>query len=113
MFKRSRLREFTTSVIVMQLLIFSQSVKAQTDPTRPLGLGKGAQQVSTKGALTLESIIHREQGKVAIVSGKMLKVGDEIGAYKVHAIGDKTISLVSPDREVTLSLFSDVVINSK
>ena len=86
---------------------------AQTDPTRPLGLGKSSQKVASKGALTLESIIHREQGKIAIISGNMLKIGDEIGAYRVQSIGDKDILLVSPDRKITLSLFSGVVVKSK
>ncbi|WP_448549031.1 hypothetical protein [Thalassotalea fusca] len=100
-------------VISCTMLLFSASSFAQSDPTRPLGLVSGGQQIVQKGALRLESIIHREQGKTAIVNGQMVKVGDTFGAYQVRAIGDKSITLESPERAVTLNLFSGVTVNSK
>lgn len=100
-------------VIGWSTLLLSANSFAQSDPTKPLRLSSSGQQVVQKGALRLESIIHREQGKTAIVNGQMVREGDTLGAYQVRAIGDKSITLESPERAITLNLFSGVAVNSK
>lgn len=86
------------------------------DPTSPIAgsvIHSVAEQASSD--LVLQSIIKNSQGKTikAIISGKLVSVGDSVSIYKVKSIVDGKAVLSSSDAERTLKLFSQAVVNYK
>lgn len=73
------------------------------DPTRPLlSLEKpGASQVP---AWELQAIIISKNRKLAIFNGQTLRLGSEVGGFKVVAITPNTVHLKGPDGKMTLFL---------
>ena len=85
----------------------------QVDPTRPFGVTNNPAQVIKGKQLTLQSIVGQGGQKNVIISGKLLKIGDNIGEYKLQQINANTVILRSAEKSLTLSLFVDVVTKTK
>jgi peroxiredoxin len=49
----------------------------------------------------------------AIINGKFLKVGDKVGEFKIEKISANSVNLTSTGTNMTLSLFTDVLMKSK
>ncbi|KPH62192.1 hypothetical protein AMS58_09795 [Pseudoalteromonas porphyrae] len=85
----------------------SVAAVAQTlkDPTRPQTITtKGSGNVLT-GNLILQSIIKKQQGYKAIISGQLYAIGDQIDGYKVLAINSKRVVLANDNKQIKLDLY--------
>mgnify|MGYP000128152538 CR=1 FL=1 len=99
----------------------SQSYAGETrnnalDPTKPLfgvanATGLGA--VPAEKSLVLEAIIHGTEIHTAIINGKALKVNDRIGEYRLVAVNDKSVVLLSTQERLKLNVFSKNIITDK
>ena len=100
---------------VMIFLCCSSTIFAQQiDPTRPfMQRGINTPQAIIFNKLTLQSIIKQNLEKNAIISNKLLKVGDKIGEYTLQQINTNSVILKSADKQIELTLFSDVMAKSK
>jgi len=97
--------------LLLVLIIFIQPVLAQNyDPTRPLSTSKQASGVVAKKGLVLESIIQGKKNKSAIISGKLMKIGDYIGNHKLVSVSRSSVILRSEEERLKLSVFSGVVV---
>ena len=79
------------------------------DPTRPIFTSNSAPAEEVKKGLVLETIIHSNNNKSAIISGKLMKVGDYIGEHKLIVVNSSNVILRSGDERLKLSVFSSVV----
>ena len=103
---------YNISIILAFVLVCSVGAHAaEYDPTRPLSGG-----VSTNGGnvaptdIVLQSIIKDNK---AIISGKLVQKGERYMNYEIIAINDKSVVIQSPERERTLTLFSQAIVNYK
>ena len=111
---------FTLSV-VFYVAVYSTTINAQqVDPTKPLNSAAIAlnsdtslQNTGETEQLRLESIIVKNNKTKAIINGKFVTVGDKVGEFKIEKISVNSVNLTSTDRNITLSLFTDVLKTSK
>ncbi len=75
------------------------------DPTRP-ALFK--EHTIDSGQLTLTAILISSDRKIAMINGKLLKIGDEVGGYKVNAIDSNTVQLEGISGTITLYLVNSI-----
>jgi len=114
-YKNSILSTRLSLTICALFLCHSLAVNAQqVDPTKPFTQrGVNTAQTAIFNKLTLQSIIKQNLEKNAIISNKRLKVGDKIGEYTLQKINTNSVILKSADKQIELSLFSDVMAKSK
>ncbi|PCI58635.1 MAG: hypothetical protein COB35_13325 [Gammaproteobacteria bacterium] len=93
--------------VVSFSLIFSGKISAASDPTRPLFGVPMQTTVKVKSSLLLQSVIKSGQSYKVIINGKLLSQGEIILTYTVTDIHASSVVLVSPEKRVVLSLFSD------
>ncbi|HEY8100815.1 MAG TPA: MSHA biogenesis protein MshK [Burkholderiaceae bacterium] len=78
------------------------------DPTRPADmLGRGQSEVAAPGPV-LQYVLISPQRRIAIISGKTLKVGDKYGDAHVVGISETEVVLQNGKTQQTLKLFPDV-----
>jgi hypothetical protein len=54
--------------------------------------------------IKLQGILYTGYGSSAVISGQTVTTGDEVGGYRVAAIGERSVTLVSGTRTNVLSL---------
>lgn len=92
------------------LATFSPLNHAQdVDPTKPLSGSGHVDKEEYKKGLNLETIIYSAKNKSAIISGKLMKVGDYIGDHELITVNASHVILRSDEERVKLSMFSNVV----
>lgn len=98
-------------LILMTLLAtFSLHNQAQNiDPTKPLTGSTHVGKEEYKKGLNLETIIYSTKNKSAIISGKLMKVGDYIGDHELITVNASHVILRSNEERLKLSMFSNVV----
>ncbi len=96
------------SLLFTAHLSFGQNV----DPTAPLSSpgGVGSNSAGDNSKLILETIIHGDQLHTAVINGKLLKVGDYIGEFRLVAVNNTNVVMRSTDERLKLSIFSASVI---
>lgn len=88
----------------------ASSVQAEQlrDPTRPADmLGRGQAEVAAPGPV-LQSVLISQQRRIAIISGKTLRVGDKFGDSRIVSITETEVVLQNGKAQKTLKLFPDV-----
>jgi len=65
--------------------------------TKPVGLTPGATAVQRAEALQLQSIVTANNRSLAIISDRLLTVGQEIAGWRVHGIGNGQVILKRGD----------------
>ncbi len=100
---------FKISVMLILYILSFQIFAQSMDPTKPLTLSVVKSDGVKKG-LVLETIVHGKKNKSAIISGKLMKVGDYIGVYKLIKVNRSSVVLRSEDGPLRLSIFSGVVV---
>jgi MSHA biogenesis protein MshK len=88
----------------------SVSAETLTDPTRPpaeLNPVMASSQIASAGP-TLQSVLVSRGRRIAIISGKEVRVNDKFGEAKVVKITDMEVVLRSGKNVQTLKLFPDV-----
>jgi MSHA biogenesis protein MshK len=76
------------------------------DPTQPpAGFGQSATVAPETSGPILQSIVVSPTRKIAIISGKMLKVGDKYGDARILSINDNEVVLLSGGNREVLKLY--------
>ncbi|WP_426359757.1 hypothetical protein ACPUVO_05890 [Pseudocolwellia sp. HL-MZ19] len=92
------------------LVTFSLQSQAQDiDPTKPLSGSSSVSKVENKKSLTLETIIYSDKNKSAIISGKLMKLGDYIGEHELIIVNASHVILRLDEERIKLSMFSNIV----
>ena len=81
----------------------------ERDPTQPIAKNLSGKLSQQKKSLKLESIVNQGQQKIAIINGKLVKVGEMFGQYRVKEIGKSNVILATAEKQIELSLFRQVV----
>lgn len=100
---------FTTSFIYAQEKAFVYDDHGKRDPFAPVVNASGAITVYDSNLsvvdLSLEGIVADAQAKnVAIINGKIVKVGDTIGPYAIESIAIDSVGLTKDQDHFTLKL---------
>jgi MSHA biogenesis protein MshK len=98
-----------TATLLSLLVIGYVQAEQLRDPTRPADmLGRGQAVVVSAPGPVLQSVLISPQRRIAIISGKTLKVGDQFGDSHVVSISDTEVVLQNGKAQQTLKLFPDV-----
>ena len=81
---------------------FSYDSKNMRDPFTPLGKGRGG--IYTVRNLKIEGIISDNGETLAVLSGKVVRVGDSIFDAKVVSINDNKVELIYKGESVILKM---------
>jgi MSHA biogenesis protein MshK len=98
----------TTSLLVVVIVLTSSvSLAADVDPTRPFGVsGTGNNnQVKRDGGFILTSIIHGDGIHTAVINGKIYKMFDYVGEYRITAINSHNVILRSKSKRLKINVF--------
>lgn len=94
------------------LLLVLSSAPLLQDPTRPLEqepeVSLPAAQVATQGP-RLQAVLHQGAGASAIIDGRRYRVGDQVGPYRLAAIGRRQVRLEAHGEALELTLFSPLI----
>ncbi len=95
------------SVVVTTHLISPVSWAADVDPTRPFGVnGSGSNsQIKRNAGFVLTSIIHGDGIHTAVINGKIYKMFDYIGEYRITAINSHSVILRSKSKRLKINIF--------
>lgn len=108
MFK-TRLFSFTSINVFCLLLAFTSinAVSANLDPTRPFGASgfSSSAKIKSEGGLSLTSIIHGDGIHTAVINGKIYKMFDYVGEYRITAINSHSVILRSETKRLKINVF--------
>jgi MSHA biogenesis protein MshK len=84
------------------------------DPTRPASmpavtLPTLATSSAVTGKLKLEAVVHSNQRQLAIVNGKLLRVGESLGDVRIEAISNDAVRYSQAGRSHTLRLAEQAI----
>ncbi len=93
-----------TLVIV---LASSVSLASDVDPTRPFGAsGSGNNNpLKSDAGFVLSSIIHGDGIHTAVINGKIYKMFDYVGEYRITAINSHSVILRSESKRLKINVF--------
>jgi len=100
---------FKHIIFILSMMLSLHTYSQDIDPTKPLSNISKIDQNEHKQGLNLETIIYRNKNKSAIISGKLMKVGDYIGDHELIAVNASHVVLRSDGERIKLSMFSNVV----
>jgi len=98
---------FTRALVVITVLLSSISMAADIDPTRPFGVNGtdiNDQKKSDSGFI-LSSIIHGDGIHTAVINGKIYKMFDYVGDYRITAINSHSVILRSKAKRLKINIF--------
>ncbi|WP_070963206.1 hypothetical protein [Vibrio sonorensis] len=90
-------------------VFISTAVWAKQDPTAPLGWSKMQSKLEAKKndtPPTLNAITCGLADCVAVINGKVVKLGDSVDGFKVTNIGDDLVKVTRSGKVWQLTLFS-------
>ncbi|MCJ8296306.1 MAG: hypothetical protein MJK15_18060 [Colwellia sp.] len=96
-------------IIATATLTSSISLAADVDPTRPFGVsGSGSDsQLKRDGGFLLTSIIHGDGIHTAVINGKIYKMFDYVGEYRITAINSHSVILRSKTKRLKINIFKN------
>ena len=104
MFKSTHLCLLLGSLLWLLVLSTTNVFAAKVDPTRPLNYT--ASSATAEGQkMVLESLIHGTGVRTAVISGKVLKVGDKLGEYQLTEVNENSVILQSATERIELNIF--------
>jgi MSHA biogenesis protein MshK len=95
-------------MLLSSIAITSGYAEQFRDPTRPADLQTNRQSDAPTPGPTLQSVLISQNRRLAIISGKTLKVGDRLGDAHVVSISDTQVVLQNGKIQQTLKLFPDI-----
>lgn len=96
----------TKSLLVMGLLVVTAPVvQALQDPTQPSQYRAVAKRID----LNLESILFSETRRVAVINGKALQEGENLGGAKIVSIGKDTVRVQRQGKTIYLKLKQPII----
>jgi len=75
------------------VLVPNKPVAVKSEPAKPIGITPGATAVQKAEALKLQSIVVANNRSLAIISDRLVTVGQEVGGWRVHEIGNGQVIL--------------------
>jgi len=110
-FKLTQLISLVTVFFSLSLLFSAAAYSAKVDPTGPFGHRGSSLQMATEKKLVLESIIHGDGIHTVVINGKVMKLNDTIGGYRLTAVNDKSVVLRSDTQRIKLHVFKENIVN--
>ena len=98
---------FIAILFVITVLPSTTSFAASVDPTRPFGMsGSGDNTyIKREGGFILTSIIHGDGIHTAVIDGKIYKMFDYVGEYRITAINSHSVILRSKAKRLKIDVF--------
>ena len=98
---------FIVLLFLITLLPSTVSLAESVDPTRPFGMsGSGDNTyVKREGGFILTSIIHGDGIHTAVIDGKIYKMFDYVGEYRITAINSHSVILRSKTKRLKIDIF--------
>ncbi|MEW6994115.1 hypothetical protein AADZ84_07630 [Colwelliaceae bacterium MEBiC 14330] len=95
-------------LLALAALLSCKSLAGDTDPTRPFGVsGTGVNGEEVRdGGFKLTSIIHGDGIHTAIINGKIYKMFDYVGEYRLTAINSHSVILRSKTKRLKINIFN-------
>ena len=95
------------SFTVASLLVSLVSFAVDVDPTQPFGLSGSSSHNKLKheDGFKLTSIIHGDDIHTAVINGKIYKMLDVIGEYRITAINSHSVILRSKSKRLKINVF--------
>ena len=96
-------------LVVATTLTLPISLAADVDPTRPFGVsGSGSDsKLKRDGGFLLTSIIHGDGIHTAVINGKIYKMFDYVGEYRITAINSHSVILRSKTKRLKINIFKN------
>jgi len=96
-------------IVTVTAFVSATSLAADTDPTRPFGVSGSSSNAQLKqdGGFKLTSIIHGDGIHTAVINGKIYKMFDYVGEYRVTAINSHSVILRSESKRLKINIFKD------
>ena len=100
----------TGLVALLTVLASSVSFAADVDPTRPFGVSgtnsnNPVNLVKHDDSLIVNSIVHGNGIHTAVINGKIYKILDYVGEYRITAINSHNVILRSQSKRLKINLF--------
>jgi len=95
--------------VVATLLCASAHGAPFGDPTRPPGQVESAADAGPNGAPRVESILIAPDRRIAVVNGREVTVGSQLGDARVVRISESEVVIRRTGGEETLKLFAPLV----
>lgn len=98
----------TALFAVITVLTSTLSLAADVDPTRPFGVsGTGINSpLKRDTSFVLTSIIHGDGIHTAVINGKIYKMFDYVGEYRITAINSHSVILRSKSKRLKINIFN-------
>jgi MSHA biogenesis protein MshK len=98
-----------TTIFIVTAMVSAKSQAADTDPTRPFGYGgsSSAEILKPGDGFTLSSIIHGDGIHTAVINGKIYKMFDYVGEYRITAINSHSVILRSESERLKINIFNN------
>jgi len=96
-------------LVAVTAMVSANSLAADTDPTRPFGASEstGNAQLKRDGGFQLTSIIHGDGIHTAVINGKIYKMFDYVGEYRITAINSHSVILRSKTKRLKINVFKN------
>jgi MSHA biogenesis protein MshK len=98
-----------TTILIVTAIVSTKSIAADTDPTRPFGFsGSSSTQIlKPDDGFKLSSIIHGDGIHTAVINGKIYKMFDYVGEYRITAINSHSVILRSESERLKINIFKN------
>ncbi len=97
---------------MMSIIIVTLStaiLAVEIDPTRPFGAGitgsNESVELKRENTFKLTSIIHGDNIHTAVINGKIYKMFDYVGEYRITAINSHSVILRSESKRLKIDVF--------
>ena len=106
--------KITRVILALSLFVFMEAnaVAKNIDPTGPFGHKISSPAMITEKVLVLEAIIHGSGIHTAVINGKVLKMFDTIGGFKITAVNDQSVILRSDTQRLKLYIFKNNIVKN-
>ncbi len=96
-------------------MLSTVSLAADTDPTRPFGItgSNESPQLKRESSFKLTSIIHGDNIHTAVINGKIYKIFDSVGEYRITEINSHSVILRSKTKRLKVDVFKNKGFKSK
>ena len=108
MFKAHLNSLLTTRLLIVATVLTSLvSLAEDVDPTRPFGVSDSGTNNEKKrdDSFVLTSIIHGDGIHTAVINGKIVKMFDSVGEYRITAINSHSVILRNESKRLKINVF--------
>jgi len=96
------------SVVVCYCCFPLAAIAELRDPTKPF-VAYGVRKPEDKKKYSLKAIVISGNKKIAVLNGKILKIGDKLFDDQVTAINQQSVQLEGPSGRITLFIYGEPI----